>query len=494
MSLTLTVRYLCGRAVAAHVMNRTLAEWPPHPDRIFMALAAAYFEGDRTHQERAALEWLERLPAPVLYATSCKPQDVHQVYVPVNDVKAPRLRSNRKITQSQVAQGLQLLPAQRPRQPRTFPAAVPLEDTVHFVWEDAVPGTHIQALRQLCTRVTYVGHSSSPVQMWVSEEAPSLPADAERWLRLRPDTRGVGRWRLRVPCPGRLAQLAAAYERGQRPPIVPATPYATWTNPIQEPPRPSSHFSPDLIVLRQTDGPVFGLHSTLQLTHHLRNMIMRSCPQPVPEWVSGHKPEGGPSERATGHLALVPLPHVGREHADGHLLGMAIVLPRDITLQEAGKCLNPLLFDEAGWPRPIRLVMGRLGECTLELADQSDYRHALDPHTWVGPSQRWATVTPYCLDRHPKGKREAYWRAVEDLIKAACVRIGLPEPVHVVATPAPILAGVPHVREMPRVQRKSDGGQIEHVHAVLVFDRAVHGPIIIGAGRYRGYGFCRPLG
>jgi CRISPR-associated protein Csb2 len=30
------------------------------------------------------------------------------------------------------------------------------------------------------------------------------------------------------------------------------------------------------------------------------------------------------------------------------------------------------------------------------------------------------------------------------------------------------------------------------VHADLIFPSAVSGPILIGAGRYRGFGLCRP--
>jgi len=30
-------------------------------------------------------------------------------------------------------------------------------------------------------------------------------------------------------------------------------------------------------------------------------------------------------------------------------------------------------------------------------------------------------------------------------------------------------------------------------HAILVFDEPARGPVLIGAGRYRGYGMCRPL-
>ncbi len=44
----------------------------------------------------------------------------------------------------------------------------------------------------------------------------------------------------------------------------------------------------------------------------------------------------------------------------------------------------------------------------------------------------------------------------------------------------------------PRLRRK-DGSERRHSHAILIFDEPVRGPILIGAGRYRGYGLCRPL-
>lgn len=494
MGFVVGVRYLCGRAVATHVMDRERAEWPPHPDRLFMALAAAYFEAGGNSGEREALEWLEAQPPPVVIATECQFQDSPNVYVPVNDIAVPRLRRGAPVRPSQVEDAMKLLPEHRPRQPRTFPAAVPVRDTVYFIWEKQPEQRERNALANLCRRVTYLGHSSSPVQAWVGDSLPYGVTEEQGWLHLCPQENGTGRWRLRVPFSGRLAQLAESYELEQRPPLAPAVAYDKKQQPRVDPDVPHSHFSPDFVVLRQVGGRRFGLESTLLLTHHLRNTIMVECGvQPIPEWLSGHKSDGTPSERTGGHMALVPLAHVGREHADGHILGLSIVLPRDIERQEVARCLNSVLFDPTGWPKPIRLVMGSIGQCELELDEGAESRYALRPRTWTRPSTVWATVTPYCLDRHPRFSGPEYWSQVEGMIADACERIGLPRPARVVATPAPVVAGARHGREMPRLQRKGNGGTIRHVHAVLVFDRPVQGPIIIGAGRYRGYGFCRPL-
>lgn len=34
---------------------------------------------------------------------------------------------------------------------------------------------------------------------------------------------------------------------------------------------------------------------------------------------------------------------------------------------------------------------------------------------------------------------------------------------------------------------------MHHAHAMIVFEQKVQGPVVVGAGRFRGYGFCRPL-
>jgi CRISPR-associated protein Csb2 len=102
-------------------------------------------------------------------------------------------------------------------------------------------------------------------------------------------------------------------------------------------------------------------------------------------------------------------------------------------------------------------------------------------------------VTPIVFDRHPKEKdRSAYQREIAAMIAQAAVRVGLPEPRDVIVTAVSAHLGVPLAHAFPRLRRK-DGSQRRHAHAILVFGERVRGPILLGAGRYRGYGVCRPL-
>ena len=60
--IALGVELLMRRAVITRWDNRAETEWPPHPDRLFMALVAAWGDTGENLEHRKALEWLEELP------------------------------------------------------------------------------------------------------------------------------------------------------------------------------------------------------------------------------------------------------------------------------------------------------------------------------------------------------------------------------------------------------------------------------------------------
>ena len=249
-------------------------------------------------------------------------------------------------------------------------------------------------------------------------------------------------------------------------------------------------FDPRFVVLCIT-GRQFTLPATLKLTAALRGLLMGTCPeQPPPEWFSGHRSDGTPA--TAPHLALIPLPFVGSRHADGRVMGLALVLPRGLDPLEAGRCLEPCLRDPAtGLPREHRLFDAEWLDCTVELEVRERPPGNLAPVTWTSTSRVWASVTPVVLNRHFDG-RDRWARAAES-VKDACEHIGLPRPREVLLHPVSRIEGVPHAREFPQLARKSDGGRRSHNHAVIMFDEPVSGPVIVGAGRFRGYGLCRAV-
>ncbi len=253
---------------------------------------------------------------------------------------------------------------------------------------------------------------------------------------------------------------------------------------------PSSVFDSRFVVLG-IKGKRVSLPATLKLTAALRGLLMKECPeQPPPEWFSGHHLNGTPT--ADPHLALTPLPFVGAEHADGRIMGLALVLPTGLDQQEAGHCLEPFLRDSAtGLPREHPLFDGQWFECAIELETRERPPKNLDPDTWTQESCVWASVTPVVLNRHFDGKDK--WERAAESVKDACLHIGLPRPREVLLHPVSLIEGVLHAREYPQLVRKNGGGRRSHNHAVIVFDEPVRGPVIVGAGRFRGYGLCRPM-
>lgn len=493
MMFSIAIRYLCGWASAAS-NKKEEPEWPPHPDRVFMALVAAWAETEANEAERQSLLFLQQLPNPCLsvsldfephaaISVFQRNSDVEErmpvpvpVYVPVNGDR----RNMKRL--------INLMPFERKRDKRHFPAVIPESDTVYLIWPDAeLPAEHRAALERLCAKVGYLGDTSSLVQMWVEDNPPQptlVPTDERHYS-----------CRLRVF--RTLDELKADYERDhQAGEYRPRTfKWGYYREPEEvKPPTPTSHFA-ELLVLRRTAGPTLDITDTLWLAKTLRDAAIslweKRIGPPAPEWLSGHTPEGERSRRENGHLAFVPLPNVGHEHADGELKGVALAVPQDVTKDEQTLLLDALFpWDEqTGEVRPLELTLGRLGVWRLEQETRSFPRMVtLRKSVWLGPTERWATVTPIVLDRYPKnGESEA-----EEMVAAACERIGLPRPREVVLMPGSLFAGVPPARRFPPLPKKFGKTLNQHTHALLIFDQPVRGPMLLGAGRYRGYGLCRP--
>jgi CRISPR-associated protein Csb2 len=165
-----------------------------------------------------------------------------------------------------------------------------------------------------------------------------------------------------------------------------------------------------------------------------------------------------------------------------------------------------VFFDTTGLEKAVELTLGRnLDNWLLSREQRSAPPIALRSQTWTEPSTVWASVTPVVLDRHPKhdpssakgSEREAWRREVADSIIASCERIGLPAPVSIDIDKTSWHRGAPRARPgpggMPWLPTKT-GNTKQQVHVLMEFDREVQGPVLIGAGRYRGYGLCKPLG
>jgi len=282
--------------------------------------------------------------------------------------------------------------------------------------------------------------------------------------------------------------------RQDRPHISTYASYARAEEITGESPTKGSVFSPHLAIftLERVDGPYrsLDLACTLALTDRWREALASHANDVSPEGQSlltGHAPDKSPLQ--TAHVAFLPLGFVGHPHATGHMPGIALALPGEMPPDVRRDVLRV-----AGRIRELKL--GRLGAWKLAPCTMARPLETLRPATWTAHpngATQWSTVTPIAYDHHPKAKdKPGYLAEVAEMISAGCERIGLPRPSAVIPTPVSAHLGAPPAHAFPRLRRK-DGSERRHTHAILVFNEPVSGPVLIGAGRYRGYGLCRPM-
>ncbi len=561
-------RYLTGYSVATDAGDRDLAEWPPHPGRVFLALAAAHFESGEDPIEAAALRWLEACGAPELHlpgVSQANHRTVVKVYVPVNDRAGDS------------AAALQSLPAlTRNRQERNFPCVFVGDEPCYMYWPEVEETPqHLAALELLARKVTRIGHSSSMVDMWAQRDRP--PDTERRHIWILDDVHAEAHCRIvtqgtldslplqtQIPRIERFAHLMdviqtgdeakrqnaleqfesefGKYNKKRSAPAMLRPRLGIWRGfrRMSDAPAPTltnSIFDSEILILKHTPGLAggavdaggreefrqFPVTSTLELTQALRNLAMaQSGVQPPPAWLSGHAENGDRLRDPTGHAAFVTLPFVGERHADGHVLGLAIILPRAVSLSERGRVLGPLLLDvQTGEPRKLTLTLGRLGIFSVEKCDWSERRQTLQGEYWSAQVQigarSWATVTPIVLDRFPRADRVreplAWRKEAADIIARSCEHIGLPTPVAVQVGTTSWHNGAPRAISKTRPVRgdsgpaartalgdgfplfpgKEQSASRPQVHAHLEFADRVVGPVILGSGRFLGYGLCKPI-
>jgi CRISPR-associated protein Csb2 len=459
--LALQVEYLMGRVLASAHNDRTAVEWPPHPARLFSALVAAYEECDLGNGARAALEWLETLPEPRIYAKPTEHEgsvrDTHGVFVPVNDFGS--------------------IPENRPRQIRWFPAFTPQDSHVWFIWNDAPEAErHTGALQRIAENVTYVGHSMSPVRVRVSEAVPEPT--------LIPD--GTGNVMLRTTGKGRLRHLEATYRlREKNATIQPHLGRVTRYRPAGEVEvQLSESLFRHAFVFERVDGPTLPAESTAKLTGIVRKAVIDLYPDPVPEVISGHMADGKQSDRP--HLAVTPLPDVGHRYADGHIMGFAVWLSSDLqaevfeTLEDALVGLDSLTLGKYG--------VWKIRQLSADMAARVAV--GLRVTTYTKPHHTWASVTPVVFGKFPKKSQVGPGKDGGKVFAELCELIGLPRPVEARLGSVSAFHGSPKASECVPSERFTNRLR---AHVVIRFSEPVQGPVLLGAGRYVGFGLCRPL-
>lgn len=543
--LAVVFELLSGRYTATAYNNRSEVEWPPHPARFFSALVATWAEaeGDR-EAERAALLWLESQPPPDILADSLEigARSAVPVFVPVNDASEVGQLDRTKLDEARSAlsaatdakalakaetlagklqtkyqeavdkaiavpgkfgkdpaAGVRLLPERRLRQERKFPSATPTSASFAFIWKDSSPAADVlEGLRSLLGRLIRLGHSSSMVRAALADEG-SLTELSACCRLYRPDEQ-FGEEVIRWVSAGQLERLEAAFaihrETDSR--VLPSkfVRYSSKSSE-QEVDPPASVFSNDFLVFERVEGPRLPSTSAVGVAKLFRRALQCKYPGEVPAALSGHSADGRQAQQ--DHLAIVPLPLVQGNYADGSILGVALILPRLCSDEDRAAILRAIGRLEEQFD-PIRLTLGRDLSLGLKRISWGESLKTLRNTAWCRPSNHWLTATPIALDRNPGDltskdarKREAAFEEAEKTIIEAVRRIGLPAPERVEALRSCVLRGSAKPASFPRFPADKNRTQRILVHARIHFQEPVRGPLLVGAGRYHGLGLCLPI-
>jgi CRISPR-associated protein Csb2 len=370
---------------------------------------------------------------------------------------------------------------------------------VRLVWHTAeADGAIVTALNAIAADTPYVGHSASLTRCRFS----TTPVSATSPVRRR-------------VYPGRLSELERRYHAGERP----AQGEPVRAPVVQEQMPAGGIFARRWLVLEHVKGEMPDPRGWAIVAKALRDTIMSGYAQiglgaRVPASVSGHAADGGPL--TAPHLAIAPLAYLDWPHADGRVLGLALIPPGtgelldDPEFQHAIKAVSPWNANEA---RRELTLNGRDFVLVFSLSNESP-RQSLDPAPYIAIARTWATCTPIVLDRHIKAKASADRDLeVRNLIARACHNAELPSPARVVigsgeATREELAIAADKHSAIRGAASAYPSGRAPHwtgwrlpeslasrqlTHAVLQFENPVSGPVILGAGRFLGLGLCRAL-
>jgi CRISPR-associated protein Csb2 len=465
-------------------------EWPPSPLRAFQALVAAAghrFRNDRMFDAyaREPLTWLEALGLPELIAPIGELSAAYRLYVPNNHediVAAARSGGDRfaSIAEHRVEKDV--------RSTRLTGG-----DTIHYLWPTTPDrAEYVRVLNEIAREVTHLGwgmdQAAASLDFITLSDADSLIG--ERW---KPVANGDTLLRVQQPASsttrGTLADLRRKHAdfvsrlgpNGFRP-VPPLTAfrvvgYGRATDPVRR-----FLWAAYRIVSADPDRPNPSFNTprcARDVACWVRNAAGRVCKgwPDAATFVHGHdsaddsKPAKG--GRADGRLMYLPLPTIN------HALNRVESVRRVLVAVPAD--------DRDRFNRVRRLLEGQ------ELVWEDRVRGLLVPlpasdwvlRQYVEPARVWSTVTPVVWpgydDRDP--------RKVEALLRKALIQAKLPEQVlagieELVWRNVGFRAGV-EVASRYTLPNKL-AGPARHVR--VRFKQPVRGPLVIGAGRYRGMG------
>ena len=484
-ALLLSIRFHDGRYHGS-------GDWPPAPARLFQALVAGAARGSQlADADAAALEWLETLDAPVIAAPTVREGQSFTNFVPNNDLDKYG-GDPRKIGEIRTPKTVR---------PHLFKAETPLL----FIWtfdNDPSSEGHARIVCQIAERLYQLGRGVDMAWAW----GELLDADEVK-TRLarhggavhRPSKSGTDK-ALLCPAKGSLASLKARYDANRT-----RFTYAGKQQLFSQPPKPRfakiAYDAPAgrfLFEIREATpdesfAPWPSPHAA-ELVVALRDKAAARLKNVLPE-------EAGKIDRVligrgateadkAARVRIVPLPSIGHVHADREIRRVLVEIPPNC----------PLRADDVAWAfsglEEIDLATGAILWNLIQAEEKGMLGHYGISDSEQDACRIWRTVTPVALPVIRTGRGTTGAKRIAGEAKAA--RAVMQALRH---------AGVTVPAESIRVQREPfdrNGTRAEDFgvpgrfaarglhHVEIAFAQAVHGPLVIGNGRYLGLGLMAP--
>lgn len=436
-------------------------EWPPSPARLFAALVAADGTGAACRlTDGAELEWLERLPPPLIYADA---GPTHQPLEPRFVVRHGG---------GAAKGGHQEYVGRATVMSRAGVRVAPSAPQVTYEWDIEAPANVIlDALRLRAARVGYLGSSDSPVRMRVSvdqlhsgETADAFSPDPDGDVLIHVAQAGdLGLWdRLHEDWTARGASVSRSQYPALAHPVRYRSPLSTTSQDRGE------------VVAWLRIRPAVSGRRIAALTALFKEAVLSQHQRihgPPPAALHGH----GYIETGYDTARYLALPDAGYSRSRGRIHGLALWLPPDT---------DPFMRQSAAdAARSIRRLRGDGLGVDVAPYDGETRPVATTPSRWQRASSAWSTAVPAIHER----------RRALDLPELTrwCRHAGLPAPVAFRTSRAPLIPGA---LDLAPVEVNRPGRPpMPYSHVELRFDGPIPGPIVIGSGRQRGFGLCVPL-
>jgi CRISPR-associated protein Csb2 len=490
-------------------------EWPPSPLRLFQALVEASARTGGVAED--SLRWLERQPPPIIIAS--KPAAIqsrgYRIYVPdnVGDIVAKSWASGKD-------DDIANYRTEKEIRPTRFEGSA----AVHYLWmiteqnrdnaAELIPAA--RAISRLGWGIDLVVADASIVS---NEETASLTG--EHWL----PSESFGGRVLRVPVVGTLEDLTMRYKAFlnrislEKDAIFrPVPPLSQFGAAIYRRASEMRHPPFAVFALRKLDDSGFAAFAATRRGLHLSGMLRHAASQPdfysalgwdeakVASFVLGHGESGDIKNHQpvdAARLIFIPLPSVEWR---GTEKGRTVTASRRVLVTVKGEIEKDEFF------RIVRNFDGRelIDEKTEQpvafLRRQLKHDNAIE--RYFMESKEWVSVTPVILPGFddprklrrrlnttiltPKEKADIIWKLetrIDFLLRKALRQAGYPEELAQNAQLQWRSAGyIPGTDMANNYAVPDQHRRFRRLHARIVFDRPITGPLCFGGGRFTGLG------